>query len=113
MDSWSRREDRWVGRGRGQVQEVDSGIEIEVVWKIEGACVFGCGWRCRFAESVSGVTGLRLQHRSAFPVPDQIAFSAPTSPRPVSFPTPAPFPLPPISRPIALFIFMSPPSSVP
>lgn len=66
MEVWSRREDRWVGRGRWQVSKV--GFEIEVVWKVEVVCVFGRGWRCGlFAESVSGVMRARLAATCASP----------------------------------------------
>lgn len=110
MEVWSRREDRWVGRGRWQVSKV--GFEIEVVWKVEVVCVFGRGWRCGlFAESVSGVMRVRLHHWSAFPVHIGIKSSAPTSPRPVLLPAPALFPIPPISRSVSILIFMSSPSS--
>ena len=53
MDFWSRREDRWEGRGRRRVLE--GGFEIEVVWKTEVVCVFGCERRYGlFVESVTG-----------------------------------------------------------
>lgn len=69
MDFGSRREDRWVGHGHCGVLRGDS--EIEVVWKVEAVCVFGCGWKSDlFAESVSvsvsGVMRVRLQQWSAF-----------------------------------------------
>ena len=70
MGFWSRRGDRWEGRGPRRVSK--GGFEIEVVWKIEVVCVFGCGRRCAlFGESVteSGVMEAHLQHLSILPIP--------------------------------------------
>ena len=70
MDFWSRREDRWEGRGRRRV--LKGGFEIEVLWKIEVVCVFGCARRCAlFGESVtgSGVMEAHLQYLSVLPIP--------------------------------------------
>ena len=72
MDSYSRREDRWVGRGRRRVLKGD--FVIEAVWKTEVVSVFGCGRgrRCAlFGESVtgSGVMAAHLQHLSVLPKP--------------------------------------------